>query len=215
MKYGILGATGPTGLELIKQLPDQQCSVYVRSPGKLPQSFKGEVIQGQLSETEKLKTWAAQQDIIFIVLGHRLSLAQIKANLGLSKTYGDRDLLKRCIEIVISARPRRIVYCSAYGTHETRADLPFVFGKILLPLLIAESYRDHEQAETLLRASPIEWVIARPGMLTNEAGRGKYLTQNRFAVGGPAKISRADVAHFMIKASEGNAWLRQSVGLRY
>ena len=40
MKYGIVGATGLTGLEILKQLPSHDVSVFVRQPEKLPKEMK-------------------------------------------------------------------------------------------------------------------------------------------------------------------------------
>jgi hypothetical protein len=66
-------------------------------------------------------------------------------------------MLEKAWRVVLKAKPKRVVHCSAYGTQETRGDLPFVFGKILLPLLIAKSYEDHENVERLRQSSSTEW----------------------------------------------------------
>ncbi len=214
MRFGILGATGPTGKEILKKLQGKTVSVYVRNPSRLPEGHGAEVVQGALSDEASLRDWAGRQDVILCALGHGLSFSQTLANLSLG-TYPQAGMLEKTWRTVLQAKPKRVVHCSAYGTQETRADLPFVFGKILLPLLIEKSYEDHENVEKLLQASSTEWVVARPGMLTNGEAKGVYQTVDRFAGNGTKSISRADVADFMVKAATTPTYLRKLVGLGY
>lgn len=214
MRFGILGATGPTGKELLKKLKGKTVSVYVRNPSRLPEGHGAEVVLGQLSDEAKLRDWAGNQDVILCALGHGLSFSQILANFSLG-SYPQAGMLEKAWRVVLQAKPKRVVHCSAYGTQETRGDLPFLFGKILLPLLIAKSYEDHENVERLLQSSSTEWVVARPGMLTNGEAKGVYQTVDRFTGNGTKSISRADVADFMVKAATTPTFLRKLVGLGY
>lgn len=70
MKFGILGATGPTGQALLRELAGADVAVFVRSPEKLPQGVQVSVTQGQLSDTAALKKWAGSCDIVLNALGH-------------------------------------------------------------------------------------------------------------------------------------------------
>jgi putative NADH-flavin reductase len=214
MRYGILGATGLTGKEILKLLKGKDVSVYVRSPGKLPADHGAKVTQASLTDSAKLTKWASEQDVVFTALGHALNFDMIKANLGLA-TFSQDYLLTKTMAAVIAGKPKRIVDLGAYGTHETRGDLPWIFGKFFLPLLIARSYADHESVEDLLAKSSVEWVVARPGRLTNEPAKGVYRTQERFNKGSNIVISRADVADFMVRSASGTDFLRKRVGLSY
>lgn len=214
MRFGILGATGPTGKELLKKLKGKDVSVYVRNPSKLPQGHKLDVVQGELTEEAKLKDWASKQNVILCALGHSVSLSQTLSNISLG-SYPHAGMLEKAWRTVLQAKPKRVVHCSAYGTQETRENLPFVFGKIFLPLLLGKSYEDHEGVEKLLQSSSTEWVVARPSMLTNGDGKGVYQTVDTFANKGAKSISRADVADFMVKAATTPTYLRKLVGLGY
>jgi uncharacterized protein YbjT (DUF2867 family) len=73
-----------------------------------------------------------------------------------------------------------------------------------------------ELREQIVRASPLDWIIVRPAMLTNAERTGKY------RAGFPPtdhsitrKISRADVADFMLKQATANTYLRQTPGISY
>jgi putative NADH-flavin reductase len=215
MKYGIVGATGLTGIELLKQLPSNEISVFVRQPNKLPEGMKLEVTRGEVSDQKALTDWASKQETVFLTLGHSFTGTLVRFNLGLTSDYPLKRVLRDSLSAVMKGKPKRIIYMSAYGTHETRSELPFVFGKIILPIFIGEVYRDHEEAESLLRSYSGEWVVARPAQLTKEPARKKYRAEVKLSPWGTGKISRADVADFMIHAAQENRWIGQAVGLSY
>lgn len=214
MKYGILGATGPTGLEILKQVAGDEVSVYVRTPSKVPAGIAKEVVEGALTDTDKLGRWAGQQQTVFCALGHNDRSALLLDGLHL-KSYHQKTLMQDAVRTVIEGKPKRIIHCSAYGTGETLHDLPGWFGKIVLPMLLKHSFADHEAVEQLLERSGCEWTIALPGMLTNGPRTGRYRAVERFSAGQTVSISRADVADFMIRAAKSDEFLRRRVGLGY
>ena len=71
---------------------------------------------------------------------------------------------------------------------------------------------DHGVQEQLVMASGLEWVIARPSGLSNSPASGKSVATTELRKV-PSMISRADVADFLVKATESDAWLRQAVHL--
>lgn len=214
MRYGILGATGPLGLALLEQLKEQQVGVYVRNPSKLPAGIQATVTQGDLQDKGKLQAWAEQHDVVLCALGHTSYLAQLKANLGLG-VYPQRTMLQDVVNILLGSKLARLVYCSAYGTGDTEQDLPFVFGKFALPLLLRQTFNDHQAVEQALTQGKhqLAWVVARPTMLSYGPATGKYDTFDRAADKHSGKISRADVAHFMIQAAQQPTYLGKLVGL--
>jgi uncharacterized protein YbjT (DUF2867 family) len=60
--------------------------------------------------------------------------------------------------------------------------------------------RDKEAMEELIRASAADWTIVRPVILTNGALTGAYRTGTTLRLTPASRISRADVAHFMLGA---------------
>src|SRR5476649_910647 len=121
MKYGIVGATGLTGGEILKQLPSHDVSVFVRQPEKLPKEMKLEIIQGDVSDQDALTEWASKQETVFIALGHPFSWNLVRYNLGLTSDYPLKRILTDSLSAVMKGKPKRIIYMSAYGTHETRS----------------------------------------------------------------------------------------------
>ncbi|MGB6923942.1 MAG: NAD(P)-binding oxidoreductase, partial [Methyloceanibacter sp.] len=61
-----------------------------------------------------------------------------------------------------------------------------------------------------IRRSSLDWVIVRPGILTNGARTGRYQVLEDAKSWRNGFISRADVADFLIKQIEDNTYLRKT-----
>ena len=75
---------------------------------------------------------------------------------------------------------------------------------------------DKARQEKVIRASKLDWIIVRPGALTNFRARGKY--RNGPKVGNYVWtdcISRADVAHFMLNQLTDNTYLHKAPGVSW
>jgi uncharacterized protein YbjT (DUF2867 family) len=78
--------------------------------------------------------------------------------------------------------------------------------------LLKVPFEDHERQEEQVRGSGLDWVIARPGRLTNGPARRRYVKKT-LVESVPASISRADVADFLVEACEVPTWLGHAVQL--
>jgi len=76
-------------------------------------------------------------------------------------------------------------------------------------------YEDKDREEALIKASRANWLIVRPGLLTNGPRTGKYraITDAEASVAG--RISRADVADFILNEIEHPSCFRQTPALIY
>jgi uncharacterized protein YbjT (DUF2867 family) len=84
--------------------------------------------------------------------------------------------------------------------------------KLMISWLLKVPYQDHERQERLVMDCDLDWVIARPGRLTNGPARSSYLTETEIKPV-PSSISRADVADFLVRAATEDRWLRHAVQL--
>jgi putative NADH-flavin reductase len=73
--------------------------------------------------------------------------------------------------------------------------------------------RDKEMQERSIFGSSVDWVIVRPTILTNGPAIGKYRVGTDLRVGLFPRISRADVADFMLRQIDDRTFLRQAVGI--
>jgi uncharacterized protein YbjT (DUF2867 family) len=107
---------------------------------------------------------------------------------------------------------RRLVVLSSLGVGESRSLLPLPARLLLADLVLKPAFVDHEVQERMVRASGLDWVIARPSRLTDGPGRGEYRKASDI-VPVPSTISRDDVADFLLEASTTPSWIGQAVHL--
>jgi hypothetical protein len=82
-------------------------------------------------------------------------------------------------------------------------------------LILRNVLADHSRAVGLLGSSDLKWTVARPMKLTNTPLTGKYRTAITGIPKGGSKISRSDVAHFLLRALTDKNYIKHTVGLAY
>jgi len=110
---------------------------------------------------------------------------------------------------------RRLVCVTGIGAGDSRGHGGFLYDRIIYPLLARRVYEDKDRQEALIRASDTDWTIARPGLLTNGALTGSYRALTDLAGVTAGKISRADVAHFLLAELANGRYLKQTPLLTY
>ena len=66
-----------------------------------------------------------------------------------------------------------------------------------------------------LSSSGLDWTMVMPPMLTNSPGRGVYRIDGEALPRNGSKISREDVADFMMKQIDSREWVGKGVYLSY
>ena len=69
---------------------------------------------------------------------------------------------------------RRLVSVSGIGAGDSRGHGGFLYDRVFLPLLLKQIYGDKDRHEEIIKSSGLEWIIARPGFLTNGPFTGDY-----------------------------------------
>jgi len=114
-----------------------------------------------------------------------------------------------------SAGIERLLCVSLLGAQESRKELPFFLRYFLFPFYLRRPAADHETQEQIIEATDLNWTIVRPPFLTDGPATGDYahgFIKNR---GLTLKISRADVADFMLREISSSDYSHRAVGLSY
>jgi putative NADH-flavin reductase len=82
-------------------------------------------------------------------------------------------------------------------------------------LFLKTIYEDKDREESLIKDSQVNWIIVRPGFLTNGPMSGTYRVLTDLTDAKAGKISRADVAHFILNQLDSSEYLRQTPLLTY
>ncbi len=206
----IIGATGGTGLQLIEQAlqQDHEVTAFVRNPARLSlQHPKLRVVQGDVLNPASLEPAMQGQDAVLSALGH-------KKFLGPSKilSEGTANILRT----MQSAGVNRFICESSLGIGSTAGRGGVFATLIVYPMILPFYSFDKLRQEKLIEESDLDWVIVRPAALTNGAARGHYRhgpkAGNYFL---PVRISRSDVAAFMLQQLTDDRYLGSAVGLCY
>ncbi len=204
MKLFVLGATGATGLALVQQALDAQHQVtaYVRSPQKL--TIQHPMLKVVVGPLEDCGQHLAGHDALLSTLGH-------------TELFEARPYLSQAFENILPALHKagltRVIYESAYGIGETAQDLPWLFRAVIKPYLLKHAYKDHELCEQLLQKSSLNWTIVRPTGLTHGPLSKQVVAAERLPENSKGRISRADVAAFMLSALQDKKLERRILGL--
>lgn len=188
----VVGATGGTGREVVRQALDSGHDVTALS----------RTATRSLSDRERLRKvdCALPQDAAILANAMAGQNAVICA-LGRGKSFASHHLIEQCVPPILTAMRghgvRRLIFTSAIGVGEAVRDVPFLpalFAKTLLRGI----YADKVIGERMVRESGLEWTIGQPAALTDGALTGSYQVGERLELRGVPKISRADVAHFLL-----------------
>ena len=201
MKLVVFGATGPTGRELVSQALEQghEVTAFARRPVPIDnvRVVQGDAMRDPYSVAEALHG----QD------------AAVSA-LGLGKVLIPNRFFQRSIENIVPAMERagvkRLVWMSSYGVGDTARDAPLPL-RILYSTVLSAVFSDKEKGERTLRASTLDWTLVYPTTLTDGPRTGSYRAGEQLTLEGMPSISRADVAHFMLRELVDNAYVKRGV----
>jgi putative NADH-flavin reductase len=205
----VIGATGGTGQQLVRQALEQghHVTAFVRDPARLQITHANlRVLQGDVLDYSSVESAMREQEAVLCALGHKRFFYPNKI-----QSDGMRNILRAMNACAV---PRLVCETAlGIGSSVGRLGLPHTF--FILPLILPFYMWDKLRQEELISASNLDWVIVRPGVLTNGNALGTY--HHGPDVGSylwPVKISRADVANFMLKqvSDDINLGLAPGVG---
>ena len=105
-------------------------------------------------------------------------------------------------------RPK-VLHVSAIGVGPSVPNAHWVLRTLISHSNIKLTYEDHAAAEEELKAATgVDWVVVRPGRLTegDDGNKAKVWPAEKGMVGLTAKVSRGAVAKFLLDATEGSEW---------
>src|SRR5262245_46667291 len=203
----ILGATGGTGRQLVRQALDRGLSVtaLARDPSRLRIDHpRLKVVQGNVLDERSVDAAVRGQDAVVSALGHKRFFYPTRI-----LSDGTRNLL-RAME---AHGVRRLVCQPSLGMGDGAGRLGALYTLFIIPVL-PFYFWDKTRQERIIAESRVEWVIVRPGALTNGRKRGRCRHGRR--VGNfllTVRIGRADVAEFMLDQLTSDTYVGAAPGV--
>jgi uncharacterized protein YbjT (DUF2867 family) len=209
MKVLVIGASQGTGALAVRAALDKghRVTAFARSPQKLalehPELTR---TRGDFHQAASVAAAVPGHDAV-IVTASATKLSAFKEN---PRYFSEGT--GYTIDAMKSAGVKRLVVLSALGTGDSRSLMNPVLRALIVDFLLKTAFRDHERQEAQVRSSGLDWVVARPGRLTNGPARRQY--EKKTAIEPvPSSISRADVADFLVEACEVPTWVGRAVQL--
>lgn len=204
MKLAVFGATGRTGQQLVEQAltAGQSVVALVRDPAKLNLQHPNlRVVQGGILELNRVEEIITGVDAVISLLGPTRNSPDYVVSKGTANILAAMD--KHGVH--------RLIVSAGAGIADPH-DRPGLLNHVinfLLKVTSAHVYEDMRKTVQIVRASELDWTVVRVPMLTDQPKTGSvrvgYVGQ-----GTGMRLSRADMADFMLREMEEKRYLRQS-----
>jgi putative NADH-flavin reductase len=200
----VFGASGATGRHLVSQALEagHEVTAFVRDAARLgTRHEKLSIVQGDVADPGAVARGVAGQDAALSALGVGRPLRHDQAVI---------DGVGHVLKAMERESVRRLVYLSTTGVRDSRSEAGFAV-RLMAASLIRNEIADHEIKEGLVRTSALDWTIVRAPMLTHGPRTGVYRAGEDVAARSLLpKLSRADIAEFMIQQLHDARFLRKA-----
>jgi putative NADH-flavin reductase len=196
MKILVIGATGATGREIVKQavIEGHAVTALVRDLSKA--SFDPAVtkVVGNVLDPVSLTKAIAGQEAVVCSLGS-----------GITGPFKEMTMLSEGTRNLVTAMQaqgaKRLICITGIGAGESKGHGPWYYNWLFQPLVLRGVYEDKTRQEAVISSSGLDWTIVRPSLLTNGLAKGASgvhaltdMTEVHATI-----ISRADVAAFCLR----------------
>jgi putative NADH-flavin reductase len=213
MKVALFGASGATGKLLTRRClsAGYEVKVLLRSPESFPFLGQVQVIQGSAFDPAVVHDTVEGCDVVLSALG--------------AKSLKREDVLERAVPEIVAAmeqtalgsKPvRRIIVLGSAGAlrsslNKQPAWRRWIVQKIVYNTLLKWPVASQVSQWKTLARSNLDWTMVMPPMLTNAPGRGTYRIDEQALPHNGMRISREDVADFMMRQIEDRRFIREGV----
>ena len=208
MNVIVFGATGTVGQPIVVHALEKgyQVSAFCRDPSKLAHLKHPQLrlIPGDVLNLQEVNAAVAGQEAVCIVLGSG------KSRKSVVRSVGTKNIIAAMQEEGVS----RLICQTTLGAGDSQGNLNIFWKRIMFGWLLKQVFLDHERQEAYVRNSTLNWTIVRPAAFTDGDRTGTY--RHGFSPNDKStrlRISRKDVADFMVRQLASDQYLRQTPGL--
>ena len=206
MRIIIFGATGSLGSHVVKQALSKGFSVkaFTRNPEKLKEMKNASltIIQGDVFKLDDVENAIKGADAVLCALGDGTK--------GTVRSAGTKNIVKAMQKSGVN----RLICQTTLGVGDSWNNLNFFWKHIMFGFLLKKAFQDHSLQEDYINNSNLDFTIVRPSAFTNEPATHTFkIGFNAQAKNLRLKISREDVAHFMVKQLASETFIKKTVNI--
>jgi putative NADH-flavin reductase len=209
MKIFVIGATGATGQQIVKRglIQGHDITALIRNPDKFEMQHESlHVVKGDILDLVSLDAMQ-QQDAVISSLGTRkISLEPVTL-----LSEGTKNLVR----VMEQQGVKRLICITGLGAGDSKGHGGFLYDRLILPLILRRIYDDKKRQEAEVRQSNLDWTIVRPAALTDDPAQGDYRVMTDLTGVTAGKISRVDVADFVLGQLTDDRYLYQTPLISY
>lgn len=202
MKVLIFGANGKTGRAVVERAMEagHEVTAFVRS------SEQNDVSNVKLAKGDATN----RADVDAAMRGQEAVIDTI----GGKTPYKETDLESSAAATIIASMRandvRRLVATSMLGVGDSKENAP-LYARLLVSTFLRGADKDKSAMEAEVTASGLDWTILRPAILNDGAATGDVKVFPEGSDEKAHKITRADVAEFMVRQLSATDYLHQSI----
>jgi putative NADH-flavin reductase len=213
MIVAIFGASGATGTLLTESClaAGHSVTALLRTPEKFPLHKKISIIQGSPFDLDPVRETIAGADVVLSALG--------------ANSLRKEDVLERAVPQILAAMRQtgseskpvsRIIVLGSAGALPDSLDKQPAWRRWIVQNIVYNTFLKHPVASQIsqwnnISRSGLDWTMVMPPMLTNGPAKGAYRVDGQALPRNGSRISRADVANFMMQQIYNSQWVRKGV----
>ena len=208
MKVSIFGASGGTGRLLTERClaAGYDVTALLRTPATFPVRDRVHVVEGNVFDPLAVRRTVEGADVILSALGAR----------SLKK----EDVLERGVPLIVDAMRetgvRRIIALGSAGALDDSLKKQPAWRRWIVQNMVYNTFLKWAVASQVaqwktLSASNLDWTMVMPPMLADSPARGIYRIDGEALPRNGSRISRTDVADFMMQQIANPQWVGKSV----
>lgn len=201
MKLTIIGGSQGTGALLAGLALDAGHGVTVVSRSGAAPAGARKVV-GSATDPVVAREAVAGADAVVIAVGGAKGVRRQRA-----------EVTRSIVAAMAESGSRRLVVQSSLGAGDSGAQLPLPL-RLLMKVVLATPLADHDEQESVVRSSALDWTIVRPTGLTTKPATGRWRA-HEVGDGGKlgATIPRADVAAYLLEVLSDDSRTGRAFGI--
>jgi putative NADH-flavin reductase len=212
MNIVIFGASGGTGQELVRQslAAGHTVTAFVRNAASVQAQQGLTALAGDVYHADEVSAAILGKDAVLAALGAR--------------SLGKSDLLEvSTTNIVAGMKQNKVRRLIILGAAAASGDEALRYQPALMKLVIQATrstilkwpMASQRAMHKIVMESGLDWTIVEPPMLQNGPRKGQYRNGGDALPRNGSKISRADVAAFMVEQLTNREWVGQTPHIAY